>query len=221
LEKDSFYIKKVSLKRSTKTEEGEKEKQKKPQRKVIAFAGVQEESKALADNKSLRSKLKSAKSIKSKREITWDDLEKKEYRSLKSVKSLKSLRSLKSIGSYSELGSRKFLRSLKTQREMKYLHGHIRDISYISKYRTKLFKLNGLEDENPTQMRDFLDATTDNREESSEPSNISMCEDDFKSGQSIQLPLDAPLLNENIDEPKNSITVVSSEKSIKIAEKSS
>jgi hypothetical protein len=50
---------------------------------------------------------------------------------------------------------------------MKYLHGNIRDIEYISKYRTKLFKLKGLEDENPNELRDFVDATTDNREETS------------------------------------------------------
>ena len=87
---------------------------------------------------------------------------------MKSIKSFKSLKSLKSIGSQSELGSRKFLRSLKTQREMKYLHGHIRDISYASKYRTKLFKLNGLEDEYPNETRDFFDATTYNRYDSEE-----------------------------------------------------
>jgi len=46
---------------------------------------------------------------------------------------------------------------------MKYLHGHVRHISYISKYRDKLFKLNGLDDEHRNESRDFVDATADNR----------------------------------------------------------
>lgn len=73
IEKDNFQIKNVAVKKIVKLEEAEKDKQRRPQRKAIGFSGVQEEAKALTDNKSFH-KMKSAKTIKSRKEITWDDL---------------------------------------------------------------------------------------------------------------------------------------------------
>lgn len=88
------------------------------------------------------------------------------------------MKSLKSITSFSNIGSSKYLRSMKTQREMKYLHGRLREIDYASKYRNKLFKMNGLDDERPASRKDFLDLTGDNKDVSisSEESNISIAQ---------------------------------------------